>query len=207
LFKVKFQNMNRMNLLFYKAFLTSFKQNTIHSQIILDNVKTQAQTTRRNKTLSTTQTKGYKMNMKQKQLIKTINQAYVKLSTLNNINWTPYRDNLYKLNLADEKMHRRTFGGHKRTFETPMADCARLFVVQHIAQALKNPDLYKIQDILHIRESAIKAQALVNNYGKLVLEAWKDENINDLARLDYIALIDFEEFEKNQAHRLEAGTI
>ena len=57
------------------------------------------------------------------------------------------------------------------------------------------------------RESAIKAQALVNNYGKLILEAWKDENINDLAQLDYIALIDFEEFEKNQAHRIEAGVL
>jgi len=41
----------------------------------------------------------------------------------------------------------------------------------------------------------------------LILEAWKDEDINNLARLDYIALIDFEEFEKNQAHRMEAGTI
>jgi hypothetical protein len=145
--------------------------------------------------------------MKQKELINTINQAYKKLSVLNNITWTAYREELFKLNLADEKKHRQSFGGEHRHYETPMADCARLFVVQHIAQAIKNPDLYKIQDILHIRESAIKAQALVNNYGKMILEAWKDENINDLARLDYIALIDFEEFEKNQAHRLEAGTI
>ena len=145
--------------------------------------------------------------MKQKELINTINQAYKKLSVLNNITWTAYREELFKLNLADEKKHRQSFGGEHRQHETPMADCARLFVVQHIAQAIKNPDLYKIQDILHIRESAIKAQALVNNYGKMILEAWKDENINDLARLDYIALIDFEEFEKNQAHRLEAGTI
>ena len=147
------------------------------------------------------------MNMKQKELINTINQAYKKLSVLNTITWTAYREELFKLNLADEKKHRQSFGGEHRQYETPMADCARLFVVQHIAQAIKNPDLYKIQDILHIRESAIKAQALVNNYGKMILEAWKDENINDLARLDYIALIDFEEFEKNQAHRLEAGTI
>jgi len=147
------------------------------------------------------------MNMKQKELINTINQAYKKLSVLNNITWTAYREELFKLNLADEKKHRQSFGGEHRQYETPMADCARLFVVQHIAQAIKNPDLYKIQDILHIRESAIKAQALVNNYGKLILEAWKDENINDLARLDYIALIDFEEFEKNQAHRIEAGVL
>ena len=147
------------------------------------------------------------MNMKQKELINTINQAYSKLRVLNNITWTAYREDLFGMNLKDEKKHRQSFGGDHRKYETPMADCARLFVVQHIAQAIKNPDLYKIQDILHIRESAIKAQALVNNYGKLIVEAWKDEDINNLARLDYIALIDFEEFEKNQAHRMEAGTI
>ena len=145
--------------------------------------------------------------MKQKELINTINQAYSKLRVLNNITWTAYREDLFGMNLKDEKKHRQSFGGDHRKYETPMADCARLFVVQHIAQAIKNPDLYKIQDILHIRESAIKAQALVNNYGKLIVEAWKDEDINNLARLDYIALIDFEEFEKNQAHRMEAGTI
>lgn len=147
--------------------------------------------------------KGYKMNMKQKELINTINQAYVKLSTLNNINWTPYRDNLFKLNLADEKMHRRTFGGHKRTFETPMADCARLFVVQHIAQALKTPNQYKIKDILHIRESAIKAQTLVENYADRITQAWTGENIDELAKLDYIALIDFAEYERQQENRKE----
>lgn len=136
------------------------------------------------------------MNTKQKQLIKTINQAYVKLSTLNNINWTPYRDNLFKLNLADEKMHRKTFGGHKRTFESPMADCARLFVVKHIAESLTNPNQYKVKDILHIRESAIKAQALVENYADRIRDAWKDENIKALSELDYIALIDFAEYER-----------
>ena len=139
--------------------------------------------------------------MKQKELIKTINQAYVKLSTLNNINWTPYRDNLFKLNLADEKMHRRTFGGHKRTFETPMADCARLFVVQHIAQALKNPNQYKVKDILHIRESAIKAQAITENYADRITQAWTGENIDELAELDYIALIDFAEYERQQENK------
>lgn len=136
------------------------------------------------------------MNMKQKQLIKTINQAYVKLSTLNNINWTPYRDNLFKLNLADEKMHRRTFGGHKRTFESPMADCARLFVVRHIAESLLKKYQYQVKDILHIKESAIKAQALAEIYADRIRDAWKDENIKALSELDYIALIDFAEYER-----------
>jgi len=150
--------------------------------------------------------KGTIMNMKQKEILDTINKAYKKLSVLNNITWTAYRENLFKLNLADEKTHRNSFG-IERTYETPMADCARLFVVQHIAQALKNPNQYKIKDILHIRESAIKAQALVENYADRITQAWTGEDIKALSELDYISLIDFAEYEKNQANRKESEAI
>lgn len=144
------------------------------------------------------------MNMNQKQIINTINRAYQKLSVLNNITWTAYRDDLFSMNLKDEKKHRQSFGGEHRQYETPQADCARLFVVQHIATSILNPDLYKVQDLLHIRESAIRAQALVNNYGKLVLQAWKDEDIKALSQLDYVSLVDYAEFEKHQADRKES---
>ena len=144
------------------------------------------------------------MNMNQKQILNTINRAYDKLRVLNNITWTAYREDLFSMNLKDEKRHRQSFGSDHRQYETPQADCARLFVVQHIATSILNPDLYKVQDLLHIRESAIKAQALVNNYGKVILEAWKDEDIKTLSELDYISLIDFEEYQKNQADRKES---
>jgi hypothetical protein len=143
------------------------------------------------------------MNKNQRQLVKRINEAYRKLSTLNNITWTAYRDELFNLNLKDEKKHRSSFGGHINRFESSASDCARLFVVRHIAEALTNPNQYKIKDILHIRESAIKAQALVENYADRIIEAWKTEDIKELATLDYIELIDYEEFLKLEATRKE----
>lgn len=145
------------------------------------------------------------MNAKQKQTINTINRAYQKLHVLNNIKWTAYRDELFSMNLKDEKRHRDSFG-QGRIFETPRADCARLFVVRHIAESLIAPNLYSVADMLHIRESAIKAQALVNNYYKEIEKAWQDEDIKALANLDYIQLIDFEEYERQERIKAEYQT-
>lgn len=137
------------------------------------------------------------MNKHQKDTIKLVNEAYYKLSTLNNINWTAYRDELFNMNLKDEKQHRKAFGGETRNYETPMADCARLFTVKHIAEALIKPDRYKIKDMLHIKKSCIQAQALADNYQDRINEAWKGFDIKTLAELDYILLIDYAHYLEN----------
>ena len=137
------------------------------------------------------------MNKHQKDTIKLVNEAYYKLSTLNNINWTPYRDELFNMNLKDEKQHRKAFGGEVREYETPMADCARLFVVKHIAEAFIKPNLHTIKDILHIKKSCIQAQALVENYQDRINEAWKGFDVQVLADLDYILLIDYAHYLEN----------
>ena len=138
------------------------------------------------------------MNKHQKDTIKLVNEAYWKLSTLNNINWTPYRDDLFNMNLKDEKQLRKAFGGDSREYETPMADCARLFVVKHIAEAMTKENRYKIKDILHLKKSCIQAQALVENYQDRILEAWKGFDIQALADLDYILLIDYAHYLENE---------
>jgi hypothetical protein len=137
------------------------------------------------------------MNKHQKDIIKLVNEAYYKLSTLNNINWTPYRDELFNMNLKDEKQHRKAFGGEVREYETPMADCARLFVVKHIAEAFIKPNRHTIKDILHIKKSCIQAQALVENYQDRISEAWKGFDIQALSELDYILLIDYAHYLEN----------
>ena len=137
------------------------------------------------------------MNKHQKDTIKLVNEAYYKLSTLNNINWTPYRDELFNMNLKDEKQHRKAFGGEVREYETPMADCARLFVVKHIAEAFIKPNRHTIKDILHIKKSCIQAQALVENYQDRINEAWKGFDIQALSELDYILLIDYAHYLEN----------
>ena len=142
------------------------------------------------------------MNKTQKQTINIINRAYSKLSTLNNIKWTPFRDELFRLNLRDEKRHRQSFGSGRK-FDSPMADCARLFVVRNIAESLIAPNLYQVSDLLQVRESAIRSQALVNTYYDRIMDALKDEDIHELASLDYIQLIDYPEYERQQARKAE----
>lgn len=137
------------------------------------------------------------MNRHQKDTIKLANEAYYKLQTLNNINWTAYRDELFNMNLKDEKQHRKAFGGEVREYETPMADCARLFSVKHIAEALIKPNRYAIKDMLHIKKSCIQAQTLVENYQDRITEAWKGFDFQALADLDYILLIDYAHYLEN----------
>ena len=138
------------------------------------------------------------MNKEQKKIVKRINQAYSKLYILSNITWTPYRDELFKMNRQDEKRHR--FGDwsefHKDT--ATISDCARLFTVKHIAESLLNPNKWNTKHLLNIKKSCLYAQSIVQNYKEKILIAWKDENIKYLADLDYIALVDWEFYQKQK---------
>ena len=138
------------------------------------------------------------MNKEQKEIVKRINQAYSKLYILSNITWTPYRDELFKMNRQDEKRHR--FGDwseyHKNT--ATISDCARLFTVKHIAESLLTPNKYKVKDLLNIKKSCIYAQSLVDNYRDRIVKAWSDEDFTYLANLDYIALVNWELYQKQQ---------
>jgi hypothetical protein len=138
------------------------------------------------------------MNKEQKKIIKRINQAYSKLYILSDITWTPYREELFKMNRQDEKRHR--FGDwsefHKDTATT--SDCARLFTVKHIAESLLNPNKWNTKHLLNIKKSCLYAQSVVENYKNRILKAWQDEDIKYLADLDYIALVNWEFYQKQQ---------
>tara|TARA_R100001530_G_C4214799_1_gene128402 strand:- start:78 stop:506 length:429 start_codon:yes stop_codon:yes gene_type:complete len=138
------------------------------------------------------------MNKEQKKIVKRINQAYSKLYILSNITWTPYRDELFKMNRQDEKRHR--FGDwsefHKDT--ATISDCARLFTVKHIAESLLNPNKWNTKHLLNIKKSCLYAQSVVENYKDRILKAWQDEDIKYLANLDYIALVNWEFYQKQQ---------
>ena len=49
-----------------------------------------------------------------------------------------------------------------------------------------------------IKKSCIYSQSLVNNYGDRIKKAWIDEDIKYLANLDYIALVDWDLYQKNK---------
>jgi len=140
------------------------------------------------------------MNKEQKkQLKKTllkISETYDKLEILNNIRWTPYLDELFKMNVENEKQHRKIGFGEFYQYHPNAAttsQCAKMFCVVDIAKALLSVERFKIKDILHIKKSCIYAQSLVENYKDEILKAWQDEDLNELSNFDYCYLVNPED--------------
>jgi len=141
------------------------------------------------------------MNKEQKQIIKTINQAYSKLDVLNNIRWTAFRDDLFDMNKKDEIRHRKSFDNRDYSSVASISDCAKLFVVHNIAESLLSKSKYTIKDLLIIRKSCIYSQSLVENYREIIEKAWESENIKNLSSLDYISLIDWDLYQETLNNR------
>jgi len=141
------------------------------------------------------------MNKEQKQIIKTVNQAYSKLEVLNNIRWNAFRDDLFDMNKKDEIRHRKSFDNRNYSGVASIYDCAKLFVVHNIAESILNKSKYTIKDLLIIRKSCIYSQSLVENYREIIEKAWESENIKNLANLDYISLIDWDLYQETLNNR------
>jgi len=134
------------------------------------------------------------MNKEQKKIVKKINQAYDKLRFLDNITWTSYREDLLEMNKKDEKKHRSGdwYEFHKNS--ASITECSKMFVVTNIAESLLNKNKYTIRDLIRIRKSCLYAQSVVDNYKDKILEAWKDEDIEYLSKLDYVSLVNWESY-------------
>ena len=144
------------------------------------------------------------MNKEQKEIVKRINKAYSSLYILSNITWTPYRDELFKMNRKEEKQHRTCMSNwaehHKNS--ASINDCARLFTVKHIAESLLNPNKWDVKDLLTIKKSCVYSQSLVKNYGDRIQKAWIDEDIFYLRDLDYISLVNWELYQEQQKRKV-----
>lgn len=125
--------------------------------------------------------------MKHKDIIKLINDAYSKLQILNNIDWTPYREEIYKLEKQYERNHRNWCNGREFDFSVDIA--SKLFVVQHIASALKGTR-HSIKSYIYLKKSIFFAESLVLNYEDKIKEALKDFDLNQLCELSYSILAD-----------------
>jgi len=141
------------------------------------------------------------MNKEQKEIVKRINQAYSKLHILSNITWTPYRDDLFKMNRKEEKQHRSGDWADYHKNSASINDCARLFTVKHIAESLLTTNKYKVKDLLRIKKSCLYAQSLVDNYKDRIVKAWSDEDFTYLANLDYISLVNWGLYQEQQLKR------
>lgn len=120
-----------------------------------------------------------------KDAIKMINEAYSSLRILNNIDWNGYRDEIYKLERQYEKNHRKWTNGRQYDFSIDIA--SKLFVVQHIASALKGTR-HDIKSYLFLKKSIFLAESLVMNYEDKIKEALKDFDLDKLCNLDYTIL-------------------
>ena len=138
------------------------------------------------------------MNKEQREINKRVNRAFCKLHILSNITWTPYRDELFNMNRKEEKQHRFGDWAEHHKGSASINDCAKLFTVKHIAESLLNPNKWDVKDLLTIKKSCIYSQSLVNNYGDRIKKAWIDEDIKYLADLDYIALVNWDLYQKDK---------
>ena len=125
--------------------------------------------------------------MTQKEIIKIIKNAYSSLRVLNNIDWKSYRDDIYNLEKQYEKNHRNYCDG--REFNITIDLAAKLFVVQHIASALKGTR-HDVKSYIYLKQSIFLAESLVINYEDKIKEALKDFDLNQLCDLDYSFLIE-----------------
>ncbi len=122
---------------------------------------------------------------------KLVSRAYTALESLNNIQWTPYRDRCFEMAQAEERAHVRCApDDYQRPCGYSVNGAARLFVVKRIAEYLvqylvhscKTPT---IADVLHYQPSAIYAASIVANYPQEIIAALAGFDIEQLARLDY----------------------
>ena len=125
--------------------------------------------------------------MTNKKTIKIIQDAYSSLRVLNNIDWKSYREDIYNLEKQYEKNHRNYCNG--REFNITVDMSAKLFVVQHIASALKGTR-HEVKSYIHLKQSIFLAESLVINYEDKIKEALKDFDLNQLCNLDYSILIE-----------------
>ena len=125
--------------------------------------------------------------MTQKETIKLIKNAYSSLGVLNNIDWKSYRDDIYNLEKQYEKNHRNYCSG--REFNISIDLSAKLFVVQHIASALKGTR-HDVKSYIYLKKSIFLAESLVINYEDKIKEALKEFDLDQLCNLDYSFLIE-----------------
>lgn len=121
---------------------------------------------------------------------KLISKAYSRLSVLNNISWTPYRDKCYEMACAEERQHRRGKPADVRIAAgASIQATGRFFVVLRIAQYLLGERMPDIKDLLAYQPSAMYAAALVAAYSAEIREALKDVELRELVALDYCEFV------------------
>jgi hypothetical protein len=137
--------------------------------------------------------------------IKVINTMYDSLQFMNNITWNKYRDNIFKYELQQEKMHRNGWCNGRDYGKFTANLSAKYFTVKHMIDSINaykahvivydSSKLHTIKDYLHIKTSIIMAESFVLNYSKESLK-WYENNLTEIINfrlMDYVELVNTEE--------------
>ena len=127
---------------------------------------------------------------KQKALI---NDCYDRLNVLNDVTWTRYRDDLFKMERKSERDHRkcRFDGGEYSKRAISINDSARYFACKHILVALvqEPPNL---KGFLSLKRSIFYGHSLVANYRTRIERCLDGFNFRDFKKLNYVDLVNSE---------------
>ena len=125
---------------------------------------------------------------KQKALI---NDCYDRLDVLNEINWTRYRDDLFKMEKKSERDHRNGHIHSGRAYSKraiSINDSARYFACKHILDALvQEPP--SVKGFLSLKRSIFYGHSLVANYRTRIERCLDGFNFRDFKKLNYVDLV------------------
>ncbi len=118
---------------------------------------------------------------------KQIKEAYQKLVWAFDAQNTNWPEKLFELCQEEERGHRGFMDGFERCHDKPasVADMGRMFAVHRIAEYMTGAKYPGGQDYLHTQKSCFLAAGIVDEYREKIAEAWKDEDVQALADLDY----------------------
>ena len=124
---------------------------------------------------------------KQKALI---NDCYDRLNVLNDVTWTRYRDDLFKMERKSERDHRNTWCDGREYSKRAISinDSARYFACKHILDALvQEPP--SVKGFLSLKRSIFYGHSLVANYRTRIERCLDGFNFRDFKKLNYVDLV------------------
>lgn len=133
-------------------------------------------------------TNSTRVQLSKRQQINVIHEAYSELSYLNlQDGFKEVAEYLFDKNLTAERQHRKGAPyGIKHGISAN--DAAKLFTVEHLLDGFANPDKWAVEDILHIRNEVLYAQAYAKRFHKELTE-WARKWASPFKQVDYAELM------------------
>lgn len=118
----------------------------------------------------------------------TIASAFAALDVLDNISTTPYLSQLHFKALTGERRHRKGNGGE---YKCTASQAAQMFCVRTLTRyASGRSPIPSAAEMLTLRDDFVYAAQIAANYRATILKALAGHDIEWLAGLDYVKLVE-----------------